>query len=201
MKTTLLLFTLFLTGAIDAQHLAHEIEYDEYTQETFISVQDQREKGPYDQKAGTSHLFSDFLNWRIEINSIVKEGEDQIIALVFWSPNDDTYGGLHNADIIFKFTDDSTIETKVSGYEYEEDSIEVLGEDYPVYTLTCVIMLSPGAFIEGEVDENGTLLKALSTKKVDGVRFYFGDGYVNFEVPDTMVFKRLLARLNTLAPY
>lgn len=111
MKNFILLVSLFFAGATSAQYLVHRVDYDEYTQETSISIQDQQNKGTYDQKAGTSHLFSDFLNWRIEINSIDKEGDDRIIALVFWSPNDDTYGGLNNADIIFKFTDGSTIKT------------------------------------------------------------------------------------------
>lgn len=200
MKNSLVVFILFLAQLTNAQHIIHEIEYDEYTQETFISIQDQQNKGAYDQKAGTSHLFSDFLHWRIEINSIDKKGDDRIIALVFLSPNDDTYGGLHDADIIFKFTDGSTVKTKVAGYNYEEDSITILGEDYPVYTLTCVLMLSPDAYIDNEIDKSGILLKALSTKKVDGVRMYFGEGYVNFEVRDKTIFKRLLARLNTLTP-
>lgn len=56
------------------------------------------------------------------------------------------------------------------------------------------------AIVGDSIDKNGTLLHALSTKKLEAVRMYFGGGYVNFEVHDTAIFNKLLARLNALVP-
>lgn len=86
-------------------------------------------------------------------------------------------------------------------YDFDTDAINILGETQPIYTLWCTIMLSPAAYVDDAIDKSGTLLHALSTKKLEAVRMYFREGYVNFEVPDAAIFNKLLARLHTLAPY
>jgi len=198
MKHILTLSVLLLTQCANAQHIVHSIEEDDFTGETRTYVQDQQHDGAYDQLDGTLHLISDFLHWRIELRSIEKQGEESLLAIILWSPNDDTYGGLNDADIIFKFVDGSTMKTRVAHYEVDERLVTILGSKDRIYHLRCVIMLAPVAIVDGDIDESGALLNALSTKKLEAVRMYFGDGYVNFEVPDTTLFKRLLARLNAL---
>ena len=201
MKNAFVVFALFFAQVASAQHLVHEIEKDDFTGETIIRIQDQREKGAYDHLAAQSHLFRDFLNWRVQLKSINKQGDDRTIAIILWAPNDDTYGGLNDADILFKFIDGSTLKTEVAHYGFDVDSITILDTEQPIYTLKCVIMLAPAAFIDDGIDESGTLLNALSTKKLETVRMYFGEGYVNFEVHDTALFNKLLTRLYALAPY
>lgn len=198
MRKAFAVFALFFAQIASAQHIVHEIEKDDFTGETIIRIQDQWEEGTYDPKGTQSHLFSEFLNWRIQLRSIAKQGDDLKIAIFLWSPNDETYGGLYDADIIFKFIDGSTIRTKVGHYEFDTDSISILGINKPIYTLWCVILLAPAAFVDDRIDASGILLNALSTKKLEAVRMYFGEGYVNFEVPDKAIFNKLLARLNAL---
>ena len=113
MKNAIVVLAMFFVQVASAQHIVHEIEKDDFTGETIIRIQDQREEGAYDRLVAQSHLFSDFLNWRIQLKSITKQVDDRTIAIVLWSPNDDTYGGLYDADIIFKFIDGSTLKTKV----------------------------------------------------------------------------------------
>jgi len=199
MKNAIVVFALFFVQVVNAQHIVHEIEKDDFTGETIIRIQDQREEDAYDDWAAQSHLFSNFLNWRVQLKSTAKEGGDRTIAIILWAPNDDTYGGLDNADIIFKFIDGSTVKTKVGHYDFDADSGTILDTNLPIYTLRCVIMLAPIAFVDDSIDESGTLLKALSHKKLEAVRMYFGEGYINFEVPDTAIFIKLLARHNALA--
>lgn len=90
MKNVLVAFILLFAQAAGAQHIVHEVEKDDFTGETIIRIQDQREEGLYDRLIGQSHLFSDFLNWRVQLKSIAKQGDDRLIAIVLWSPNDDT---------------------------------------------------------------------------------------------------------------
>ncbi|MCB9275119.1 MAG: hypothetical protein H6564_13840 [Lewinellaceae bacterium] len=201
MKKAFVVFALFFAQIASAQHIVYEIEKDDFTGETIILIQDQRKEGAYDQLAAQSHLFSDFLNWRVQLKSIAKQGDDRTIAIIFWAPNDDTYGGLYDADVIFKFIDGSTVKTKVGHYDFDAKPLTILDPNYTIYTLRCLIVLAPLAFVEDGIDKSGTLLNALSSKNLEAVRMYFGEGYVNFEVPDTAIFKKLLARLNALAPY
>ena len=95
------------------------------------------------------------------------------------------------------------IKTKApnGGADFDAKPLTILDPNYTIYTLRCLIVLAPLAFVEDGIDKSGTLLNALSSKNLEAVRMYFGEGYVNFEVPDTAIFKKLLARLNALAPY
>ena len=180
MKDVFVVFVLLFAQAASAQHIVHEIEKDDFTGETTIRIQDQREEGPYDRLIGQSHLFSELLNWRVQLKSIAKKGSDRSIAIVLWSPNDDTYGGLYDADIIFKFIDGSTIKTKVGHYDFDTDSINMLGEQQPIYTLWCAIMLAPAAYVDDTIDKKLHIPPRFNHQKTGGGTHVFPGGLRKF---------------------